>query len=257
MEIKKVINSRGEILESKYSVVEFNPIIREDVLDRFKVTCKDEYQEFLELFSIFAELDVFLESKRDEKDSTSKIYYTRLMHIKVKDHFTSSIILISQGFLVDSISLVRSALEDLFVILNFYIEPGYFESWLKNGDDFKIRPYKLRNHKKINQMDKDLFNNVYEALCKIVHPRINSISHMVKFHPTVENSGTIGIERLKRDTQLINLSFFVYLHQLCNLMRDNYSALDDKTLLDTLTSKLWDVIRKNNFIINDVLSNKE
>lgn len=104
--------------------LEFTPVFREDILNRFKEICREEYIEFMKLFKIFSHLDKFLNSKCQDNDSSSKQYFTRLMNIRVKDHFSSSLILVSQGYLVDAISLTRSALEDLFVILNFYIQPG-------------------------------------------------------------------------------------------------------------------------------------
>ncbi|WP_047980948.1 hypothetical protein [Ornithinibacillus contaminans] len=228
-------------MEIDYQNIDFNSTLREDTLRSFKEMCKDEYVEFMKLFTSFSKLDKFLSSKCEVGDNKSKEYYTRVMHIRVKDHFSSSLILVSQGFTVDAISLTRSAMEDMFVILNFYLDPNYFNNWKNNKAGFKIKPGNLRNNKRIEKEDRKLFNKVYKSLSNIVHPKINSLNHMMKYHPTVLNDGTEGLIRLKKDAKLINMSLFVYLNQMINLLRKIYTNDQDINNLDRVKSEIPNV----------------
>lgn len=225
---------------TEYDKIVFSPILREETLETFKNLCHDESIEFLKLFQLNGKLYSFLHTKSD--DTESKEYFTMLLNVRIRDHFSSSFILISQGFLVDAISLTRSALEDLFVIINFYLEPSYFQRWNENKDSFKIRPGKLRNHEFIDDNDKELFNNVYESLCNIVHPKKNSVSHMARYHPSLKSKGTEGIVSLKKDASLINLSFLTYLYHICKLLKTVYTDSNDINLLDSILGELPSII---------------
>ncbi|MCH6265083.1 hypothetical protein [Neobacillus citreus] len=226
-------------MEIDYGNIEFTPILREDTLTKFKEFCREEYIDFMKTFAIFADVDKFLNSKCQEGDNSSIQYFTRIMNIRVKDHFSSSIILISQGYTVDALSLTRASLEDLFVILNFYLEPGYFGKWKANKRSFKIVPAELRTHPKIDPDDQKLYQKVYKLLSNsIVHPRIDSLSHMLKYHPTAYSEGSEGVIQLKKDTRLINLSFFVYLHNLCRLLKLEYKDKVDEENLDDILNQL-------------------
>lgn len=161
-------------MEIDYENLEFTPIFREDTLKKFKEFCREEYIDFMKTFKIFSDVDKFLNSKCQEGDNFSRQYFTRIMNIRVKDHFSSSVILISQGYTVDALSLTRASLEDLFVILNFYLEPGYFDKWKANKKRFNIEPSKLRTNPKIDPEDRKLYQKVYKALSNsIVHPRVS------------------------------------------------------------------------------------
>lgn len=226
-------------MEIDYENLEFTPIFREDTLKKFKEFCREEYIDFMKTFKIFSDVDKFLNSKCQEGDNFSRQYFTRIMNIRVKDHFSSSVILISQGYTVDALSLTRASLEDLFVILNFYLEPGYFDKWKANKKRFNIEPSKLRTNPKIDPEDRKLYQKVYKALSNsIVHPRIDSLSHMLRYHPTAYSGGSEGIVQLKKDTRLINLSFFVYLHNLCGLLKLEYDDEFDEVILDGILNQL-------------------
>jgi len=224
-----------------FDKLEFTPILRQDVLDQIKKLCREEYTEFIKLLEIFSDLDKFLASKYEGHEENPKEYFTRLFHIRVKDHFSSSLILISQGYLVDAISLTRSALEDLFVMLNFYLDPGYFSKWNANCNDFEIRPGKLRNNPKIDKNDRKLYNKVYKSLCDIVHPKKESFAYMSTFHPTFQSGGRDGAQRLKKDMELINLSFVVYLHQISSLFLRVYDGPNqDVTTLESIKTRVME-----------------
>ncbi|KPU27964.1 hypothetical protein TR13x_01035 [Caloranaerobacter sp. TR13] len=237
-------------MDIDYKNIEFIPVFRQSILNETKLLCREEYTNFMKLFKVFVDLDEFLASKCKEKDNSSKQYFTRLLNIRVKDHFLSAIILASQGFIVDAISLIRSAMEDLFLILNFYLDNNYFKNWHENKDDFKIKPGKLRNNSRITKEDRKLYNMIYKALCNIVHPRKNSLGHMVKFHPTVVGKGTEGIIRIKKDIKLINLSFFIYIHQVSKLLKKIYKNKEDMGSLDTIIHNLSKIRSVYDFIEN-------
>ncbi|MEL5898325.1 hypothetical protein AAGC94_09625 [Clostridium sporogenes] len=235
-------------MDINFNKIEFSPIFRQDILTEVKLLCREEHVEFMKLFKVFFSLDKFLDSKYNEKDSSSKQHFTRLMNVRVKDHFSSAIILASQGFIIDAVSLTRSAMEDLFLILNFYLDENYFKKWNENRNDFEIKPGELRNNPKISIDERNLYNNVYKALCNIVHPRKNSIGHMVKFHPTVVNRGAEGIIRIKKDIKLINLSFYIYIFQVSKLLKEVYCNTNDITYLDNIIEELSQITSVYDFV---------
>lgn len=228
-------------MDINFDEFELSPIFRKDLVDKTKILCREEFIEFTELLSIFRKLDDFLELKCKEANNESKEYYTRLMNIRVKDHFSSAIILVSQGFNVDAISLTRSALEDLLLILNFYLGENYFEKWHKNKKSFEIKPVELRENKKIKKEDRDFYKKIYKNLCSIVHPRKNSIEHMLRFHPTIDCGGSEGTIRIKKDIKLINLSFFMHLFQVSNMLKKIYIAEEDITYLDGIVKDISEI----------------
>ena len=249
----EIINKWVIRLRIEYNKFEFTPVFRQEIFNEIKVLCREEHVEFMKLFEVFSSLDMFLESKCKKKDNYSKQYFTRLINIRVRDHFSSALILASQGYTIDAISLTRSALEDLFVILNFYLNEDFFKNWTENNNKFKIKPGKLRNNPKIARRDREFYNAVYEILSNIVHPRQNSIYHMMKFHPTVVNRGSEGISRVKKDINLINLSFYIYNIQIINLFKTIYINKDDLISLEEITQKVSLIIDEND--LNDKLSN--
>ncbi|MCG4580067.1 hypothetical protein [Clostridium cochlearium] len=89
---------------------------------------------------------------------------------------------------------------------------------------------------------------MYKALCNIVHPRKNSIGHMVKFHPTVVNRGAEGIIRIKKDIKLINLSFYIYIFQVSKLLKEVYCNTNDITYLDNIIEELSQITSVYDFV---------
>ena len=139
-------------------------------------------------------------------------------------------------------------MEDLFIILNFYLDSKYFQRWYENKDDFEIKPGKLRNNNKIHKDDREFYNEVYKALCNIVHPRKNSIEHMIRFHPIVLNKGMEGISRIKKDIKLINLSFYTYINQVSKLLKTVYKDVEDITFLDSFINDLFQITSVDDFL---------
>jgi hypothetical protein len=227
--------------------IEFSPIFRKDTLDDFKDVCRSNCEDFLRLFKLSSEISNYLSQKVQTGDNSSKEYYTHLFNIRIRDHYSSSIILISQGFIVDAISLTRSSLEDLLVIINFYITKKFFNQWSRNKGDFIIKPGNLRNNIKNNQLfetrDSEFFDNVYGTLSDIVHPKKNSIMLMGSYHPSLRR---LDKSELIRYTDLIVLSFYTYQYQLCEFMKKIYP--DDATDLDLIKHKLNNDIKIKSLI---------
>lgn len=229
--------------------VPFSPILREDTLKVFRENCKENYNDFLKLFLQTKEIDAYLRSKTKEGDYSSKEYFTRLLNIRIRDHFSSSLILISQGFIVDAISLTRSSLEDLLVIINFYINKKFFNRWYENKEEFKIKVGNLRGNVRnspiFKREDGDFFDNVYAALSNIVHPNLKSIRLMSTYHPTLTNLNEINY--LKKYSDLIILSFYTYEVQICTFLENLYPK--DKEKLALIKKML-----KNELNINSLVS---
>lgn len=52
LDVLKFGKKRAEKMDEKIEGVQFSPIFREDTLGDFKDICKDNYKDFLKLFSI-------------------------------------------------------------------------------------------------------------------------------------------------------------------------------------------------------------
>lgn len=204
------------------SGVEYSPILREEILQDFKLHCRDSYEGLLKLFAINNRLDKILTSKV-VGDTLTKEYVRRLMNIRVADHYMSSLLLVSQGFIVDGVSLLRASLEDLLVMINFEIYGGFFEKWEKDNANFKIIVGELRGNVKKSSMftenDKEFFDKVYKGLCEVVHPKMSSLRIMGSYHPRMRNTDA---EKLIKYSNLILVSYYTYQHQLCTFLSKLY-----------------------------------
>ena len=165
--------------------------LREEVEKQFKIVCKKELVELQKLIEISASVNSYLADI--EESNNSMEYYTRLINARIRDRFVAATLLIGKGFTVDGITLIRSALEDLWIIQNLYYKDDFMSEW-ENGK--KVYPFELRNLKEIEDR-KDINDTVYASLCDISHCRINSLDHMVRFHPSVKGGGNEGIKRVK------------------------------------------------------------
>lgn len=228
--------------------VPFTPIIREATLENFKIHCKDNYNDHLKLFILTSEIDAFLSSKVNEGDNVSKEYFTRFLNFRIRDHFSSSLVLISQGFIVDAISLTRSSLEDLLILFNFHITKKFFKQWYESDEDFKIKVGNLRGNVKNSPFFKhkegEYFDIIYKQLSEILHPKKESLVIMASFHPTFASANEIP--RLKKYSDLITLSFYIYEVQLCNFLEDLYP--EDKEKIAPIKQRLENNIRIKSLI---------
>lgn len=155
------------------------------VLFKYQEECKDLLDDFSTLFNVTESLGEFLYSKIDpEIRKDRKEHYMLAFHNRAKEHFCSSLLLISQGYFVDAVSLSRSSLEDILVMVNFQIDRHFFNHWLQDGRKFRIRPSKLRktmrNHPYFKEFSHDQFERVYSYLSNIVHPKRQSINLMIQ-----------------------------------------------------------------------------
>lgn len=210
--------------------IEFSPIFRADILQDFKLHCRECYEGVGKLFAIYNRLDKLLSSKVIG-ESFTKEYVTRLMNIRVADHYISSLLLLSQGFIVDGISLLRASLEDLLVIINFEIYEGFFERWEKDETDFKIFVGKLRDNVNKSSMftdeDREFFEKVYKGLCEIVHPKMSSIRTMTSYHLRIRNT---EVEKLIKYSDMVLVSYYTYQHQLCTFLSKVYPQDEEEIL---------------------------
>lgn len=149
----------------------FNIVMNSGIFNKYQKECDDLLTEFLKILHAAEETTIFLHSKAP---SNKKIYYMTALHVRAIDHFSSCIVLMSQGYVVDAYSLARSALEDLLVIVNFEIDKDYFNRWQQNGKRFKISPGQLRDnikrHPELNHLY-DFFARNYARLSNLLHPK--------------------------------------------------------------------------------------
>lgn len=206
----------------KIENIEYNShSLRQEFEEQFKAVCSKELKIFYKLIEVTGKINSFL-SKISNNDVGSKEYYSRIINARIRDHMTSATLLIGKGYLVDGITLVRSSLEDLWLIQNIYYDKGYFEEW-KSGAD--VSPAKLRSLKQISDRKQDN-KKVYSALCDISHCNIRSLEHMSTFHPSIKNSNTEGIISIAKDFDLVILSFYGCYLQLLELFEDVYEKND-------------------------------
>ncbi|WLF70964.1 hypothetical protein Q6375_08290 [Clostridium septicum] len=198
--------------------IEYNSgSLRQEFEEQFKEVCSNELNIFYKLIEITGKVNCFL-SKISNNDIDSKEYYSRIINARIRDHMTCATLLIGKGFLVDGITLVRSSLEDLWLIQNIYYDNSCFKKW-KNGAD--ISPSKLRSLKQISDRKKDN-KNIYSALCDISHCNIRSLEHMSMLHPSIKNSNSEGIIRIAKDFDLVIVAFYGCYLQLLELFEDIY-----------------------------------
>ncbi|MHB8064510.1 MAG: hypothetical protein ACYDG2_18070, partial [Ruminiclostridium sp.] len=220
---------KGEVLvmdnNLNFNDLEYSNDFRTDIENEFKSLCKPQLSIFIKLIALSFEIDKFFASKYVGEENIE--YCSRVINIRVRDHFMCATLLLSKGYSIDSITLVRSALEDLWVIQNFYLENGFFTKWM-HGD--KIMPYELRDIDGLKHL-KDFNINVYKGLCKISHCTLSSSHHMASFHPGFKDSGSEGIIRLRKDYDLLILSYNIYLSQLIDLLNSKYTSDADQELL--------------------------
>lgn len=215
--------------------IEYSNDIRMDIESTFKELCKKDISNYIKLISISKQVHVFLSKKIKSQECIE--YYIAMINIRIRDHFMSGTMLFSKGFTVDAITLVRSALEDLWVIQNLYYNKDFYNKW-KSGD--KIRIFELRNLDEIQ--DRREFNeNVYSSLCNISHCRLDSIQHMGRFHPCVENKGSEGSKRLLKDYSLLVMSYHIYFEQIIELFIKYYINKNDEKELKEIERELIEI----------------
>lgn len=204
-------------------IVEMNSNVEKD----FNFFCKEEILAYEKLKKVSLRLNRFFGSKvkENENEKFMKDDYMYLFHTRIMDHYSSAYLLLSNGFIVDALTLLRSALEDIFVVTNFHITDGYFEEWLRNKKSFQIRAGFLRGKLKenyiFNSSDNDLFTNVYKSLSNISHPKKESIEKMFEYHPNYPASSKI---QLKQKVSLLVISMCVNEGLLCKFSQEIYTT---------------------------------
>lgn len=190
--------------------------IRLEIESKFSEMCKEDLKEFSKLIEITGMVNSFLADINNENDSLE--YYTRLINARIRDHMISATILIGKGYTVDGITLVRSSLEDLWVIQNMYFKEGYLTYWKDGGE---IKPGKLRNLKMIKDRKEDN-ENIYKELCNISHCNIKSIEHMARMHPSIKDGGVEGIARVVKDFHLLLVALYACYFQIVEVLENKY-----------------------------------
>lgn len=224
--------------------IEYSTDIRKDVEEKFKINSNEDLKIFTKLLALSYEIDSILKDKFDSKSKeVSKEYYTALINIRTIDHFNSATLLFNKGYTIDAITLVRSALEDLWIIENFWLNDSYFQKWV-NGCE--IKPGELRNYSKIDEKTRTLYNNIYKALCDISHCRIHSIHQLAKFHPMIKIKEDKKYFNLSKDYKLVISSFYIYLIRLVKVISDYIEDKKFSEIQNALdeTSKLIFFIEK-------------
>lgn len=206
-----------------------NRIVEKD----FTVFCKEEMIAFEELTDVSDMLNDFFESKtkkvdKEETKGLTKDEYTFILHQRIKDHYLSAYLLLSNGYLVDALTLLRSALEDFFVVTNFHINDEYFKEWIKNKNSFNIKPGELRGKLEKNTIfsneDTDLFAKVYKSLSNVSHPKKQSIEKMFEYHPKKTDSKI----RLKENVSLLIAAMCVNEGLLCKFFKEIHTDEVDR-----------------------------
>lgn len=198
--------------------------LRQEFEEEFKKLCDNELNIFYKLIDVTGKVNLFL-ADVSNNDIGSKEYYTRIINARIRDHMVCATLLIGKGFIVDGITLIRSTLEDLWLIQNIYYNTNYFERWKKGGD---VKPAELRGLKQISDRKKEN-KELYNILCNISHCNIKSLEHMSIFHPSINNIDSEGVISIVKEFELMILSFYGCYLQLLELFENIYS--DNDTLL--------------------------
>lgn len=218
----------------------FDSIMKPNVLKLFKDNCKDLIDDYFKLHELAKKIRHYLNSKIPSVDiepTDSKEFYSLLLHERATDHFTSAMILLSQGYTVDALSITRSALEDLLVLINFHVDPDYFNKWYCDDKDFKVIPRELKKtakkHTMAHKAENKFFYDVYSQLSDISHPRQNSINVMMRSVASIYQSNSYELED---KTLVVMLSFNAYQMLLLNFLEGIYPQ--DKDWLDNMRESI-------------------
>ena len=211
-----MLNIYKELLEMNFK---YDSNIRKQYEELFEKICNNEFDYFKKYLALAYELDVVLTESYD-KSKSDKEYYTRLIHIRSIDHYVSGNLLYAKGYTIDAYTSVRSALEDSWIIQNFWLTDNYFNKW-KNG--CKIKPAELRNCPQIDNDLIQLFNDIYPPLCNISHCRINSIHLMTKTHVRIQRDETERNQDYKKNYIVLVASFYIYLVGVIKAIEENYN----------------------------------
>jgi hypothetical protein len=207
--------------------------LRSEVEEEFKELCHKELEDFYKLIKITGEINSFLIEINNNIDS--KEYYARIINARIRDHMICATLLIGKGYLVDGITLVRSSLEDLWVIQNIYYSKEYFEKWKKGG---KVEPSKLRGIPELKDRKKDN-ENIYYNLCNISHCNIRSLEYMSSFHPSIVNENSEGILNVVKNFQILLFSFYGNYLQLIELFEVIYDKSSKADNLNSIKQDLF------------------
>lgn len=213
------------------SDVVFSPIVREDTLEWFKNNCQDEFIFFNNLLCQYSELHKFFHRKNGGKHT--KEYYAMVGNIRIKDNFLSSLILLSQGFVVDGLILLRSSLENQLLLYKIYTDNHYFEKWLANKSE--VKAYDLRDIHIFTAEQRSFYKEVYKFISNIVHPRKDSFETTPQHHPTFKTSGTKnGESYLKLYVKLLISMYSSYFIELSTILKNYYKYTNDIDVFDKI-----------------------
>lgn len=212
--------------------VTLDDLMNLDLSVKYQDECRDLITDYLILQQAADKVFQFFKLKASSEDKT---YYLTLLHTRSMEHFTSCIILISKGYVVDAYSLARSALENLLVMVNFEIDENYFNEWKTNDKKFRIRPNVLRGNIKKHSYFKKFhkyFENNYDKLCSVLHPSIDSVDLTLR---TIIDNIEFDRERFRTHTITLAASFMAYLMILLSLLLNKYQDEDDQKNLHTIS----------------------
>lgn len=217
--------SEGIILKNYNSTY-----IRSNIERDFSMVCNDELDKFNIINEVVNSINNYLLLKNPTKYTME--YYIRLIISRISDHMISATLLISKGFIIDGINLVRSSYEDLWLVQNIFFKENYFEEWL-NGQE--VRPWRLRQLKELEEIKVEN-EIIYKALCNISHCSKDSVEHMAY----IRNS----LEAVVNDFRLVVVSYYSFSLQLLDAVENYYGNNED---FSAMSKKLSDL----NIVMNE------
>lgn len=208
-----------------------NTLLNWDLSEKYTKECKDLINDFFKLHRAASQLGEFLRPKMETK---RRFFYQSVLHQRATEHFASALLLLSQGYVIDAYSLSRSALEVLLLVVNFDINPSFFNHWYQDGKKFKIKPGQLRKNIKNDPRFKysyGFFDNTYNELSELLHPKKQSVN--LSLRTLVDNVyGKTKDYRLH--TILLISSYNAYLIIFLSMLFDRFQDKEDQKEIDSI-----------------------
>ncbi|WP_255906747.1 hypothetical protein [Priestia aryabhattai] len=214
-----------------------NDYIRLNISEKYRKTHKDLLEDFFTLNEASFIVQELLMFKMEIK---KRFYYQTFLHNRASNHFANAIFLLSQRHVIDAYTLARSALEVVLLIVNFDINPAFFNLWYQDGKRFKIKPAELRRNIKNDPHFSsyyELFDNAYKQSSEILHPTKGSVD--LSIYTIVEDTdGNGNTNDYKKHTILLLASYNAYLNLILIMLYSRCESEEEEKVIDSAVNKI-------------------
>ncbi|WP_255906749.1 DUF5677 domain-containing protein [Priestia aryabhattai] len=215
-----------------------NDFLRLNISEKYRKTHKDLLDDFFKLNEASFKIQGLLILKMDRK---KRFYYQTFLHNRASNHFANAIFLLSQRHVIDAYTLARSALEVVLLIVNFDINPAFFNLWYQDGKRFKIKPAELRENIKNDPHFSSyyqLFDIAYKKLSEVLHPTKRSVTLSIQTIAEYKDGNT---NDYKKHTILFLASYTAYINFILFMLYSRCESEEEEKMIDSVVDILKSV----------------